>query len=335
MQDVLLSIIVPVFNVEHYIIECIESIIGGGFDDKCELIMIDDGSTDSSGSLCEKYKSKNVHVIHQNNGGLAAARNAGLSLAKGFYVTFVDSDDYLAEHAISNSLKAISTNPEIDLFFMQCDKVYPNGKKVDLGDGITSKEINNKNKMEVLNFLKTRNKFAGSSCTKIYRRWFLIENAIAFPTEKRRGEDLFFTVACIYHAKNYCALDFPYYRYRQQRTGSITNSMTLKGYSDIFAFLKEATELLTTEHNAFDDAAQSCMSFVAYEYALQIWKLSHIPNENKSEMISRLKEYRWVLKYAGSRKVKMIRLLLTLTGYHLTSAILDKAKSLQKVKNAI
>ena len=92
-----ISIIVPVYNVENYLEKCVHSILQQTFRD-FELILVDDGSTDSSGKLCDYFKDKDprIHVIHRPNGGLSSARNSGLDIAKGDYIGFVDSDDYIA-----------------------------------------------------------------------------------------------------------------------------------------------------------------------------------------------------------------------------------------------
>ena len=100
MND-LISIIVPVYNVELYIEKCINSLINQSYKD-IEIILVDDGSTDSSGDICDHFSSldKRITVIHKKNGGLSDARNVALDVAKGKYVTFVDSDDYIKENYI-------------------------------------------------------------------------------------------------------------------------------------------------------------------------------------------------------------------------------------------
>lgn len=104
----LLSVIIPVYNVANTLQRCVDSVLAqkiDGADDEMEIILVDDGSTDKSSILCDKYENKeNVHVIHQANAGLSEARNAGLRIAKGEYVTFVDSDDYLEPNAYSQLL---------------------------------------------------------------------------------------------------------------------------------------------------------------------------------------------------------------------------------------
>ena len=93
----LISVIVPVYKVETYLPTCVDSILSQTFSD-FELILVDDGSPDACGAMCDGYarEDSRIRVIHQKNGGLSAARNTGLDIAKGEYVTFVDSDDVIA-----------------------------------------------------------------------------------------------------------------------------------------------------------------------------------------------------------------------------------------------
>lgn len=97
----LISIIVPVYNVEKYLRKCLDSIINQTYQN-IEIILVDDGSKDASGQICDEYKEKDarIRVIHKENGGLSSARNAGLEIAKGFFVMHVDSDDYLEKNAV-------------------------------------------------------------------------------------------------------------------------------------------------------------------------------------------------------------------------------------------
>lgn len=112
----LLSIIVPVYNVEQYLPRCIDSILEQTFQD-FELILVDDGSKDKSGEICDEYAKKDnrIIVIHQENKGVNAARNAGLDIATGSYITFVDSDDWIQPDSYCKSIGLMETNRDIDL----------------------------------------------------------------------------------------------------------------------------------------------------------------------------------------------------------------------------
>ena len=96
MEKIILSVIIPVYNVEKYLRKCVDSVLAQDIADM-EVILIDDGSPDNSGAICDEYAEKDtrVKVIHKENGGAATARNVGLDIARGKYITFVDSDDYL------------------------------------------------------------------------------------------------------------------------------------------------------------------------------------------------------------------------------------------------
>lgn len=107
----LLSIVIPVFNVRDYVRKCINSVLSTDDQEAYEIIIIDDGSTDGSGDICDEYTwRRNLTVIHQKNGGLSAARNSGLKAAKGEYVYFLDSDDYLADGALTKLIEILKSN---------------------------------------------------------------------------------------------------------------------------------------------------------------------------------------------------------------------------------
>lgn len=113
----LLSVIVPVYNVEKFINDCIDSILGQSYKN-IELILVDDGSTDSSGEICDKYCSvdKRVKVIHQNNKGCSAARNAGIANAKGNLIAFMDADDLIDQDMYEVLIKNRERNHDGTVF---------------------------------------------------------------------------------------------------------------------------------------------------------------------------------------------------------------------------
>ena len=125
----LVSIIVPVYNVEKYLERCVESIRGQTYDN-LEIILVDDGSPDNCGALCDMFKSQDerIKVIHKKNEGLGLTRNAGLNIATGDYVTFIDSDDWIDADHIMNLLNA-SVDKEADICFGGCTRVFSNGEK--------------------------------------------------------------------------------------------------------------------------------------------------------------------------------------------------------------
>lgn len=165
---VLLSIITPVYNVESYLDRCVQSILTQSFQD-IELILINDGSTDKSPALCDKWAGKDtrIKVIHKENGGVSSARNAGLKIAKGEYLTFVDPDDFLAPETYAPNMEYLKNHCEVD--FLQ----YPYCHYV------TEDDISNYHKPEVALLIGTeqifKNWWSGSPLeyviwNKIYKR---------------------------------------------------------------------------------------------------------------------------------------------------------------------
>lgn len=111
-----LSIVIPVYQVADTLSRCVESVLNQSFSDY-EMILIDDGSTDGSSQICDDYASndKRVQVIHQQNGGLSSARNAGLRVAQGDYITFIDSDDFIGENTLSILMTRLEAHPDYDI----------------------------------------------------------------------------------------------------------------------------------------------------------------------------------------------------------------------------
>ena len=194
LSNPIISIIVPVYNVEKYLNRCIESILNQTFPD-FELILIDDGSTDKSGDICDDYKSKDsrVKVIHKNNEGVSVARNVGLDNSKGTYILFVDSDDY-----IDNDLLEIAVcnmqSKETDIIFWGFYNEYINGeiyKRKFYNESIITSDIKN-----ICIELYKRDLFGYTWC-KMFRRTIIKDNKIYFDRDMKYCEDEEFTA-------NYC-----------------------------------------------------------------------------------------------------------------------------------
>ena len=166
MKDKLVSVIVPVYNVEKYINRCIESILFQSYSN-IEIILIDDGSTDNSGNICDLYKKKDkrIIVIHKKNGGLSDARNCGLKKMSGDYVMFVDSDDYIDANMISFLMNDMLIN---DSDISICSYYYINEHKKEKPTFKQNKFVSKKPDL----FYNLYNEYSGitvSSCMKLYK----------------------------------------------------------------------------------------------------------------------------------------------------------------------
>ena len=217
------SIIVPVYNVEKYLNECLESLIG---QDACEIILVDDGSTDESGRICDWYaeNNKTIRVIHKDNGGLGSARNVGMDAASGKYLVFIDSDDYLRE----GSIKRLFEKAEKDNLDILC---YGAESFSDDNSRIKTKYIRTKTLFDVV---KTgvesimeglsKNEYYVSACLKLFRRNFIEKSGIRF-NESYIHEDVDVSFLLTLTAKRVSVISDALY-FRRYRQGSIMNSKT-------------------------------------------------------------------------------------------------------------
>ena len=332
-EEVKISFILPIYNVGDYLRECFDSIctqIHGA----CEVIAVDDGATDGSGSVCDEYAEKYpfVRVVHKVNGGLSSARNAGMAVATGRYLAFVDADDRLAPGSVRSILEWID-GTDADICFMQAEKFYPDGHLEDMGDRIDRKHVAGLPALEALKYLASRPKFPGSACSKLYRRDFLETHDLHFPYDRRYSEDLGFARDCLLKAQKFDALHIPYYEYRKGREGSITSVRAERNFWDLSLFVQESVDLLTEDRQEKDRASGYAMSFVAYEYSVLLWYCSSFAGEAKKKAYAFLKQYRWVLRYGVTGRIKLIRVLSASIGLRCTSMVLDLYMHLRALKH--
>ncbi len=320
-----ISVIIPVYRVEEYLEECVSSILSYEHQG-VEVVLVDDGSPDSCPELCDEFAEKNqrVKVVHKENGGLSSARNAGTAVATGKYITFVDSDDIIYTESLPVILEWIK-NEDADICFLQSEKIFLDGTRQDLGECIESKPLRGQPYEEALSYLASRPKYPGSAWGKLFRREFLMENDIHFPYDRRYSEDLGYIRDCFMHAKKFDALEIPFYRYRQNRKGSITNKITIQNFNDLFLFIEESVDKFDARKNA-DSFSKNIMSFVAYEYSVLLYLYFQIPKRDRKAALVKLKKYLWTLKYAKTPKTKMIHFLCRLFGVRFTAFVMEQYK---------
>ncbi len=262
------SIIIPVYNVGNWIERCLDSILAGRCTDM-ELILVDDGSTDGSSAICDRYAAShaNVHVIHKTNGGLSSARNAGLEQASGEWISFIDSDDWV-DHDCFYDVKALlekqgDTKPDIIKFgykkrlnsesriFIPCvpEGEYDRGRIIGelLPAAFGSGRISD----------STIHTFILSSCAHIYRHDFLKQTGIRFVSEREVGsEDFLFLYSLYMRASRVYVTHMAWYNY-DTREGSLTRRYRkelCKQYRHLGSLIYqslEKTDLLPALNNDF------------------------------------------------------------------------------------
>ena len=224
----LVSIIVPVYNVELYIGECIASLTNQTYSN-IEIILVDDGSKDKSGLICDDYagKDERIKVIHIQNSGVSHARNTGIEAANGEWITFVDSDDTIDNETLTKSISYIKRHlNEIDV--------------LQFGSTESQLEFNYSTKQEAINSHKLRK----NACASLYRASIIKNNNIRFIEGLRLGEDQLFNYSVIHHSRFCQRISDNFYNYRRIETSSTFNPSTealirtLKEIAD-FPYIKE------------------------------------------------------------------------------------------------
>ena len=318
-MDVKLSFILPVYNVEAYLPHCINSILSQ-LTDACEIILVDDGTKDHSGQICDDYAARDgrISVIHKENGGLSSARNAGMDIAKGEYLCFVDSDDYIEEGTVRKLLSWIREK-NADVCFLKTTKIYPDGAEEVLSEELEGEALRS-GREQALKHLTTRPVYPGSAWAKLWRREFLLENDFRFPKDRRLSEDLIFCPNAYISAETMDYLDFPFYCYRQARPGSITSDISPKYFFDSFLFTEEVCRRFAGDRKSPE--GMLALSAGAYEYMIRLWEAGRLQDQ-RQEAWKLLKEYRWVLDCGCTGKTRLTRLASRFLGLKNTSKLLN------------
>lgn len=222
------SIIIPVYNIEKYVSDAIESCLRQQCESDYEVIIVNDGSTDGSASVIESFlHDSRIVYVNKANGGLSSARNAGMSVAKGDYILFLDGDDWLTDNALS-TLDSNVEDADVTIFPMMY--IYPDGTQ-QISD--YSAVYGNLNADKFLS-ISMRNRIFNiiPAPNKLYKRAFLLQNNISF-VDGILHEDNPFFFDVILSVEVVKTISTPIYMYRQNRIGSITATCSLRNFNGV------------------------------------------------------------------------------------------------------
>lgn len=228
----LISVIVPVYKVEPYLDKCVQSIVDQTFQN-LEIILVDDGSPDNCPAMCDAWAAKDdrIKVIHKENGGLSDARNAGLAVATGDYIAFVDSDDWIDIHYLYHLYRAIQ---ETGAGIAACDIRTVGESDAPVPAAPMEAPIRVCTPEEAIGDILRGEGFRAVAWNKLYRRDYLAGER--YP-EGKHHEDEFFTYRILAKAETLAYVDLPLYCYLQ-RSGSIMHTLTLKRLDALDAYLE-------------------------------------------------------------------------------------------------
>ena len=257
----LLTVTVPCYNSQDYMEKCIQSLLPGG--NRVEIIIIDDGSKDDTGKIADEYARKFpdiVRVIHQENQGQAAARNRALAVAKGEWVCFVDSDDYIKSDYMETYLTEMEKG----------DFDFVIGGYIRDVEGKFQECLVSDSDWSILTYTV--------AWGKLFRRSFLVENAIDF-SDKRQGEDVYFSLRVYYHCEHYKVIPYAgyyYYLNRNSTTGRMNYQLNFeRTVTDMFDLLMKRCDLTKISeekrrHIEYDYLANMINALITYGHEMAV-----------------------------------------------------------------
>lgn len=221
-NQALISVIIPVYNVEAYLRECVESVLKQTYQN-FEIILVDDGSTDSSGDICDEYagNDERICVIHQKNSGPSKTRNTGLENANGKYIYFLDSDDYIERNALELLINTAETN-NADLVFFDARSFTDDGSEIKQGY-LVNGTYESKSGYEILTELHDNKDYHCAIYLLFIRHQLLVDNKITFLESAYCSEDMLFTYQTYCSAPKAVQCKNTLY-HRRYRSGSIVTS---------------------------------------------------------------------------------------------------------------
>ncbi len=242
----LISVIVPIYNMEKYLEACLDSILSQTYEN-IEIILVDDGSTDKSAEICRKYAEidKRIRTLNKKNGGVSAARNDGMRLSKGDWLSFVDSDDYIAPNYIERLYETAKDKAEISAC---CCVVCCDDRKFDEHFFPESKLYTDDKKALYLQMIredycrKDKKVFyasIGIAWGKLYKKVMLERALLSFDTELTQMEDTIFNLKALYHSQNVVYFDEALYYYRQSHRMEIKAAGYFKEFDAIYGKVSE------------------------------------------------------------------------------------------------
>ncbi len=294
------SIIVPVYNIERYLDECINSVLCQNYSDY-ELILIDDGSTDNSGKICDKYASDNnkIRVIHKHNEGISATRNCGINKAHGEFIIFLDGDDYWEFNTMLSELSAYITehNPDIiafegKIFRDDGNKKIINKEKV---NKLSSKEDCYSFNNYIKAYLSKENLWGWYLWLYAFKKSIFNDTTLRFP-KHRTYEDVYLTWRLLRKAKKIGTIPKPYYMYRQDRKGAITNTKTCKTISD-FIWVIENNLHDVKQMDIEEPVKKLLMGNFSNDYFICCVMVGMIQKRERKKIIKELYEKKHLMEY--------------------------------------
>lgn len=312
------SFILPIYNVEKYLSECVKSILAQTYSD-FEILLVDDGSPDNCPALCDEWAKKDsrIKALHKPNGGLSDARNYGLDYAQGDYVVFVDSDDFwMGRDSLEKLIKVVDAHPECDFIGYNCSYYYSDTKTYTKWVRYDENLVVPTDKNVAICSLVTSGTMPMSACLKIIKRKSLSDMGLRF-IKGTIAEDIPWFIDLLDGSKKCMFVNQYIYAYRQNVAGSITASGNPKSTSDLFTIVKNEVNKMK-ERSFSEETKNALYSFLAYEFCILLTASSRMSKEMRKELM----QYKWLLNYTVNPKVRKAAFVNKLFGIKVTKLML-------------
>lgn len=291
------SIIVPVYKTEQYLDQCIQSVLNQDMHDY-ELILVDDGSPDNCPKLCDDYSSSYsfIRTIHQGNGGLSAARNAGLSSANGKYIIFIDSDDFWCCNDALSAIKVKLEKIDADVLIFGMKKYYQSIDKYSAVNVPKCAE-NEISPAESIKYIMENNIFVTAAWDKVIKRSFIEKNNLTFVIGQL-SEDVEWCAKILIGNPKITILSKCIYVYRQQNSNSITSNISRKNIECI------SDIIIKYASNSNDPAV---LNYIAEQYILWLTISNYVNKKEISDLLEEMKKRYNLINYDWYPRVKQVK----------------------------
>jgi glycosyltransferase involved in cell wall biosynthesis len=298
-MDKLLSVIVPIYNAEKWLGRCIDSILSQSYE-SFELILVNDGSKDSSGEICDHYAKRDsrVKVIHKSNGGVSMARNTGIDLANGEYIIFVDSDDAISEGYLASMAKGMATGADLCICGAK-ELIFADGNIIAERDFI----IDLPSETTICNLYSSLDvgveaAFLNTPWSKAYKTQIIKENKIKYDPDLSLGEDIYFNLAYAKKIRNHVVFDKSvYYLYHRENRESLTNRFFESKYEDSVKIYDEWRRTIVSLGVDSDTLERFEKLYLRVMFSNIVHVYSHTKSKTKrKEMIEKVANNEWVRK---------------------------------------
>ncbi|MFY3790515.1 glycosyltransferase family 2 protein [Ureibacillus sp. MALMAid1270] len=320
----LISIIIPVYKTEEYLSECIDSILSQDIDN-IEILLINDGSPDKCGEICEDYarRDSRIRVFHRENAGASESRNYGIKNAFGSYIMFLDSDDFLEEKCMK-IIEAIVSENKLDIVLGKFNYYYQskNDKRTVPFEYDASKVTLREGK-EILSYLFDEiPEQTWAAWRNIYNREFILTNNLFFKRDLVIGEDIDWFIKVMLCAKVVSFNNNPHVCYRLERPESITNSLDLKKCTDSINLSKYWIDF-AEDSKLPQTIKQSIYNRFAFNFAAVFLQLNKVSKLERKSLIKLINNNINLLNYSNRANIKLIKLFQKVFGSFITAKLFE------------